>query len=75
MEMSKFIQKRTFSKIHQLLSLVHETPIYQSVADGSKSHFFEICASTVRLFDIVIIEESKILYKEWNIVSDNLLPP
>jgi hypothetical protein len=49
--------------------------MYHSIAGGSKSHFFEICASTVRLFDIVIIEECKLLCKEWNIVLDNLLPP
>jgi hypothetical protein len=36
---------------------------------------FEIFASIVRLFDIIIIEENKVLCEEWNIVSDNLLPP
>jgi hypothetical protein len=49
--------------------------MYHCIAGGSKSRFFEICTSTIRFFDIIIIEESKILCKEWNIVEDNLLPP
>jgi hypothetical protein len=56
MKPSKSIQKRTFSKVHQLLPLVLEISIYHSVTGGSNAALFEICTSTVRLFGIIIIE-------------------
>jgi hypothetical protein len=37
--------------------------------------FLRFAFPLYRLFDIVIIEGTKVLNEEWNKVPDNLLPP